>query len=190
MSASMATREIHFRPDQGRSQMRGLGRVLVVAVALGLGVLVGPGAALAQFPFGGTFRVLRRFREPPVRAVPAGCPPSSSRAAARAPNLDTFRGIVPTKTGPQAQLTLHSWGRQDQGNAGQSGRSSQRLDLRSPGDITAIIAQVTVLTAKAVGCTLNPARTESAVFILGRSSTTEGAPGPPTRPGTSPRGSI
>lgn len=151
--------------------------VLLMVAVLALGVGASPRAAQAQFPFTGNFTLWDDFSS--LLLDRDRWVPREAAGGALNPNTDTFRGIVSTKTGPQAQLLLHSWGNQNS-NVGRRGDFEQRLDFTTPEDITTIIAQITMLKVSVVDCKANLGNTtRAAAGIEGRffNTSTTGAPG-------------
>ena len=139
--------------------------VLALVTGLALAIMLVPrGTPAAGFPFVGGFQWYDDFGS--LLLDRNLWLPMETGGGFNAPNLETFRGIVLTKTSSQAQLMLHSWGSQD-GNTGSTG-SGQRLDFANPGAITAILAQVTVTNAKVLGCTANTTSSRARAQIIGR----------------------
>lgn len=158
--------------------MTRFGRVLALLGVLALGVVVEPRTALALGPFAGNFSLYDDFSSL-LFDWTRWTPREVTIGGALSPNTDTFRGIVPTKAGPQAQLQLHSWGRQDLGNIVRRGDFQQRLQFPSPQEVTSIIAQITVAKAAVVGCKANTGDTTRALAVIGRRFFNTSPSGPP-----------
>jgi len=93
---------------------------------------------------------------------PAKWSGSEGSAGSAAPNTETTRKLA----GKQLYIALTNWGRTDS-NTGNAGNQGNRLAFTNPVPVTTIQADVTVKSAKVVGCAVNTTSTRARAQVLG-----------------------
>lgn len=124
---------------------------LLLIVPLLLPGFVGVGQALTLYD---------DFNVKPIN--PAKWTGSEGSAGAAAPNTESARKIA----GQQLEIDLTLWGRTDS-NTGNAGNQSNRLAVTDPVPVTTIQADVTVKSAKVVGCAANTTSTRARATVQG-----------------------
>jgi hypothetical protein len=104
---------------------------------------------------------------------PAKWTGNEGSAGPLAPNTETTRKIV----GGKLEIDLTTWGRTDS-NIGTAGTLVHRLSVTNPVPVTTIQADVTVDSAKVVGCAANGGQTAARALIVGRFFNDGTSPGP------------
>jgi hypothetical protein len=131
-------------------------RKLLVAAVL----LIVP---LVLFGFLGVSRALTLYDDFNVKPInPAKWSGSEGTAGPAAPNTESARKLAKQ----QLYITLTSWGRTDS-NTGSAGTQSNRLGVTNPVPVTTIQADVTVKSAKVVGCAANTTSTRARAQVVG-----------------------
>ncbi len=98
--------------------------------------------------FSGVSQALTLYDDFNVKPInPAKWSGSEGSAGPAAPNTESARKLAKQ----QLYITLTTWGRTDS-NTGNAGSQSNRLGVTNPGPVTTIQADVTVKSAKVVGC--------------------------------------
>ena len=118
---------------------------------------------LVLLGFSGMSQALTLYDDFNVKPInPAKWTGSEGSAGPAAPNTESARKLAKQ----QLYITLTTWGRTDS-NTGNAGNQSNRLAVTNPVPVTSIQADVTVKSAKVVGCAVNTTSTRARAQVLG-----------------------
>ena len=123
-------------------------------------LLIVPIVLLGFFGVSQALTLYDDFNVKPIN--PAKWSGSEGSAGPAAPNTETARKLA----GKQLSISLTLWGRTDS-NTGNAGNQSNRLAVTNPVPVTTIQADVTVKSAKVVGCAANTTSTRARAQVLG-----------------------
>jgi hypothetical protein len=123
-------------------------------------LLVVPPLLLGFFGVSQALTLYDDFNVKPIN--PAKWSGSEGSAGPAAPNTESARKLA----GKKLSISLTLWGRTDS-NTGNAGNQSNRLSVTNPVPVTTIQADVTVKSAKVVGCAANTTSTRARAQVLG-----------------------
>jgi len=118
---------------------------------------------LVLLGFSGASQALTLYDDFNVKPInPAKWSGSEGSAGPTAPNTESARKLAKQ----QLYITLTTWGRTDS-NSGNAGTQSNRLGVTNPVPVTTIQADVTVKSAKVVGCAANTTSSRARAQVVG-----------------------
>jgi hypothetical protein len=134
---------------------------------------------LVLLGFSGVSQALTLYDDFNVKPInPAKWSGTEDSAGPAAPNTESARKLAKQ----QLYITLTTWGRTDS-NSGNAGNQGNRLSVTNPIPVTTIQADVTVKSAKVVGCAANTTSSRARAQVLGRFFNDGTSPGPGDRTG-------